>query len=371
MSEHDKDARLERLLEFRERDPGNEQLTLECAEAALAADRPGLALELLTELSAGSEPDGQAANLAGIAAMRSGDQQAAQASFRRLLESHPDDPSLRFNLAWSMALDDDKQGALAMLDEQVVEALPQAAMLDLQLRHEDGQWEEAAERIHRHLDRFPDYAPLQAAASVLAMDLDDAELARSCALKAGDHPDAMVTLGILELGENRTADASARFTKSLEARTRNPRARIGLGLARLAEGRATDAAEQLDAGAREFEDHLGSWIAAGWAHALAGDLSAARQRFETATVADDSFAEAHGSLAALDAIEGQTQSARRRLEIALRLDRQCFSAALAGVLLASAEGNADRARKIFETALKQPIMPDGKTLGSALAGIAL
>ena len=85
---------------------------------------------------------------------------------------------------------------------------------------------------------------------------------------------------------------------------------------------------------------------------------------------DDTFAEAHGSLAAIDAMEGKAESARQHLEVALRLDRNSFSAALAGVLLASSDGDGDRARRIFEMALKQPIMP-GKTLGAALAGIAL
>lgn len=371
MVDRDDTGRLERLLEFRAQDPSNTRLTVECAEAAMAANRPDLALELLNDLAAETGLDPSISNLVGIAAMRAGNQQVAQAHFRSLLESDPDDSALRFNLAWSLALDNDKQGALAILDERTVGALPQAAMLDLQLRHEAGQWDEAAGLIHDHLERFPDYAPLQAAASVLAMDLDDVDLARSCALKAGDHPDALTTLGILELGDNLRGAASERFARSLMMRPHNPRAQIGLGLAKLAGGQNRDAAESLDAGAQAFGDHLGSWIAAGWAHALAGDLATARQRFETAMGLDDTFAEAHGSLAALDVLEGSAESARRRLKIALRLDRNCFSAALAGVLLASGEGNADRAKAIFETALQQPILPDGKTLGAALASLAL
>lgn len=367
MSDHDL-ARLETLLGFREHDPGNRQLTVDCAEAALAADRPELAYDLLHTMGEGL--DGEAANLAGIAAMRSGNHEAAQVLFRDLLASHPEDLSLRFNLAWSLALGGDKEGALEMLDSGTIDALPQAAMLDLQLRHEAGQWTEAAERLPRYLARHPGYGPLQAAAAVLAMDLEDVELARRCAIEAGEHPDAITTLALLDLGESHPAEAKARFVRALEMRPGNPRARIGLGLAKLAEGQRGDATEDLDAGAREFGDHLGSWIAAGWAHALAGDLSTARERFETALKIDDTFAEAHGSLAAIDVMQNDGEAARRGVGIALRLDRNCFSAALASVLLASGEGDADRARAIFEGALQQAILPGGETLGTALAKLA-
>jgi Flp pilus assembly protein TadD len=369
MSGHDETARLERLLEFHQQDPDNLQLILDCAEAALAAARPELAFDFLTNLPEGTELDAPATNLAGIAAMRSGNQAAAQERFRLLLKTNSGDPSLHFNLAWSLALSGDKEGAIDALDDEAIEALPQAAMLDLQLRHEAGEWDTVGDRMHRYLARHPDYAPLQAAASVLAMDLDDPELARSCALKAGNHPDAEATLGLLELGDNRPAEAAARFASALEIRPHNPRARVGLGLTRLAQGQNREAADDLDAGARVFGDHLGSWIAAGWAHVLAGNLVVARERFETALGIDDTFAEVHGSLAALDAIDGNAKAARTRLEIALRLDRKCFSAALAAVLLARDDGDGARARAILETALRQPITPDGKTLGAALAGM--
>ena len=69
--------------------------------------------------------------------------------------------------------------------------------------HGFGEFEQAEEKLHGYLERYPDYGPLQAAASVLAMDLEDVELARACASKAPDHPDAMATLGSLDLAENR------------------------------------------------------------------------------------------------------------------------------------------------------------------------
>jgi tetratricopeptide (TPR) repeat protein len=362
--------RLERLSGFLEQDPGNSQLTLECAEAALAAGLPARALKLLGNLGEAGELSDAAANLSGIAAMRVGDQAMAQAHFEGLLASRPHDPPLRFNLAWSRALASDFAGAREALDQTTIESLPQAAMLDLQLDHQLGDFVQAGEKLQAYLERFPDYVPLQAAASVLALDLDDIELARTCAGKAPDHPDAMTTLGSLDLAESRLDAARARFERSLAIRDANPRAHVGLGLTELAGGQATDALAHLDRGAEQFGDHLGSWIAAGWAHYLAKDTAAARARFETALALDDTFGEAHGSLAALDALEGDHESARRRMEVARRLDRDSFSAALAGVLLAAAAGEPEKARKIFELAAHQPLTPDGRTLLQALAQIS-
>lgn len=370
MAQDDARDRLRRLSDYLAIDPANAPLAVECAEAALAADLPDRAIEVLGEIDETGELGDMVVNLTGIAAMRTGDQATAQAQFERLLESRPGDPSLRFNLAWSRALAGDFEKARGTLDPAMIESLPQAAMLDLQLDHQLGEFEQAGEKVRRYLDRHPDYGPLQAAASVLAMDLEDIELARACASKAPTHPDAMATLGSLDLAENRLEAARERFERSIAIKAANPRAHIGLGLTELAGGHAAGAAGHLDRGAEQFGDHLGSWIAAGWAHYLAKDPAAARARFETALALDDTFGEAHGSLAALDALEGDLDSAERRLEVARRLDRTSFSAALAGVLLAAAAGESDKARQIFEIAANQPLTHDGRTLVQALAELS-
>ena len=371
MTQDERHDRLERLLGYLAHDPGNATLAFECAEAALEADLPAKAGALLAGLAEAGALDAAGENLAGIAAMRAGDQARAQAHFESLLAQRPEDPALRFNLAWSRALAGDTAGAADMLDPGAVEALPQAAMLDLQLAHQQGAYDEARGKMEVHLARHPDYPPLQAAASVLAMDLGEAELARACAAKAGEHPDALATLAALDLGDGRPDQARARFRQSLAAKQVNPRAHIGLGLAELAGGASQQALPHLDAGAEQFGDHLGSWIAAGWAHCLAGDTATARARFERALALDDTFAESHGSLAALDVMAGDFETAKRRMEVALRLDRRSFSAALAGVLLASAEGDKDKAARLFQAAASQPLTYDGKTLIEALARSAL
>lgn len=371
MTKSEAEVRLEQLLGFLEQDPGNLRLAADCAEAALGADRAELARKILEPFAASDSLDDGSRNIAGIASMRSGDQVVAQRHFARLLSDHPDDQAVRFNLSWSQALAGDHAAARDTLGDVGEGGLPQAAMLDLQIHHHLGEFDAAEEKLDDYLARFPDYAPLAAAASVLAMDIDRADLARRCAEKGGEHPDALSTLGTLELGEQHIDEARTLFARSLETRPENPRANVGFGLAELASGNSHAALPFLDRGAEQFGDHLGSWLAAGWAHLLAGDAETARSRFETALQKDDNFGEAHGSLAALDAFAGDFETARRRLEIALRLDRESFSAALAAMIIAAADGDNDRAQRIFDIAASQPLTPDGKTLAELLVGMAL
>jgi tetratricopeptide (TPR) repeat protein len=365
------EVRLERLLDYLEQDRDNQALATECAEAALAANRIELAQEILAPLLARGTLDAAGMGLAGIAAMRGGNQEIAQRIFADHLAEAPDDVGTRFNLAWSQALSNNHQAARATLGDVSETQLPQAATLDLQLAHHLGDFEEAEAKIPHYLARFPDYPPLNAAIALLAMDMDRPELAREAALRGGEHPDALAALGTFELGDNRHDEARELFVRSLAIRAHNARANIGLGLVNLATGNSADALEHLDRGAEQFGDHLGAWLAAGWAHCLAGDATGARERFETALRHDDTFGEAQGSLAAIEAMAGNFEAAKQRLEIARRLDREAFSVAFTAMILAAADGDQAKAQRIFEIASKQPLGPGGSTLAEALAKMAM
>ncbi len=365
------EARLERLLDYLDQDRDNPVLATDCAGAALAANRIDLARELLAPFLAANRLDAEGLNLAGIAAMRGGDQDTAQRIFAARLDEAPDDQGARFNLAWSQALSNNHLAARETLGDVSDTELPQAAMLDLQLAHHLGEFEDAQAKIPQYLARFPDYQPLHAAVALLALDMDEPELAREAAQLGGDHPDALAALGTFALGDNNHDAARAMFLRSLATRPHNPRANVGLGLVDLATGKSTEALEHLDRGAEQFGDHLGAWLAAGWAHFLAGNADAARERFETALRHDDTFGEAQGSLAAMEAIAGNFEAARHRLEIARRLDREAFSVAFTAMILAAADGDQEKAQRIFEIAAKQPMGPDGSTLAEALAKMAM
>lgn len=364
-------SRLDRLLPLLEADPENLSLLSDAAETALAEQRPEIAAALLDRYAEAAPLPEMERNLAGLAAMQLKRFDRAADLFERLLDEGIEDPAVRFNLAWSRAMLKDFDGALALLDADLSGRLPQAAMLEIQLLHEKGVFETAGERARAYIALHPDHRGLMAAVSVLALDIEDEALAAQCAAKAGDHPDALATLGTLALGEDRATEARAMFDRALERNEKVPRAWVGRGLAKMLTGEAGSAGPDIDRGAEMFGDHLGSWIAAGWAYFVDRDMQTSRARFETALALDPNFAESHGSLAVLDVLEGHGEQARHRAEIALRLDRHCYSAALAKVLLLAAAGDQAGAQRIFDMAISTPIDAQGRTIAQALARIGM
>lgn len=347
----DRTARLERLLGYLKVDPNNPALLADAVQAALDADELDQAAQLGRHLQAVTPGGFEGRYLASVIAMRQRDFATAAALLDTLM-TESDQPSVRFNLAWSRAMLGDKAIALALLDERTTAEIAAAAMLKLQLLHEAAQLDEALAVGQAALDRHPDDAGLLAAMATLALDLEDAELARRCALRAGDHPEALAASGMLDLQDGSVETAQALFDKSLATREHNPRAWIGRGLAGLLR-QDPQAARDLDRGAQQFGSHIGSWIAAGWGHFIGGDIAAAQERFERAMEIDPTFAESHGSLAVVDVAAGRTEEARRRMVTALRLDRDCFSAALAQVMLLS--DDPAKAQEIVSRAMHTPL----------------
>lgn len=370
-NEPDPPSRTDTLLRLLERDPKNLPLLADAADAALAERRPELTRQFLDRYAQIEQLPPSLQNQAGLAAMALGDFYAAKHAFSPLQQQNPHDAALRFNLAWSCAMLREFERALVLLDEATVEVLPQAAALQVQLLHDSERHDEAFELAKRYIALHPTHRGLAAATSVLAMDMEDVDLARECATRGGDHPDALTTLGVLALGDERQAEAESLFDRALARQQRTPRAWVGKGLAALSSGNSAAAAEDIECGAQMFGDHVGSWIAAGWAHLLKGDREAARRCFHLALNLDHNFSESHGSLAVVAAMEGHWDDSRRLAATAVRLDRESFSGALANALILQSRSKPDAARQIIERALNTPIDSSGKTIAQALARQAL
>lgn len=363
--------RLQRLLGYLNADPNNAALMRDAANAALRANQAETAQSLLERLAALGPLTREDEALQGLTFMQTGAFALAVEVFSKLLQAQPNEPALRFNLAWSLAMENEFDAALRLLDDATTETLPQAAALRVELMHDQGLFEEAGLVSGTLIKRHPNHPGLLAAASVLAMDNEDIEAAGDYARRAGDHPDALTTLGMLALNEDRGAEAALLFAKALEKKNNSPRAWIGSGLSHMLAGDHDAAAEDMTRGAEMFGSHIGSWIGAGWARLVANDLQKARALFDRAMALDHSFAETHGSLAVIDVLEGDLANARRGAETARRLDPASFSAALATALIASSDQRPELARKIIEKALNTPIDQSGRTIAQSLARLGL
>jgi Flp pilus assembly protein TadD len=362
--------RLERLLGYLEADPENLALLGDAAGAALESGQYELAGRLFERHAALAPPPTALINVAGLAAMREGRFDVAEARFAKAMAGDPKDPALRYNLAWARAARSDLAGASELLDETTTSAAPAAAALKVRLLHRQGQIEDALAWGAGLADRFPNDGELLGALSAAAMDAEEVELAADYARRAGDNAEGLATLGMLRLDAAAPEDAAALFDKALAARPDNGRALLGKGLAALARNEGAEAARQIDRATAIFKDHVGTWVAAGWAYFVAGDLIRARQRFETALAIDDTFAEAHGGRAVIDVLERRLEEARRGARTALGLDRECFSAVLARSLLLEAEGDPAAAERLRRTAMETPVGPAGQTISQMSAALA-
>lgn len=362
--------RLKRLLSFVEQDPTNLQLLADAAECALDAGDTATATQLLDRYAAQTPLPPQLLNLRGHVALQDQRYDHAAAIFRELLPANELDTSLRFNLAWSLAMQNDFAGSGALLDDATIDANPRAASLLIEALHHQGLIEEALERGADLAARHPADASLMGALATAALDIEQRDLALQYAEQAADNPDGLSTLGMLALENDDPAKALPMFQQALASAPNNPRALLGEGLVLLSQGNQAAASHALDGAAERFGTHLGTWVAAGWSHFVQGDYKTSRARFEAALAVDDTFAETHGGLAVLDVVEGHLDEARRRTEIAFKLDRACFSAALARSMLLAASGDEAGAGRVLAMAMNAPIAPGGRTLAQALSALA-
>ena len=367
MSDSEKSfKKAEVLLGFLRTDPYNTQLKLDAAEASLAAGLNAKVIELLIDFSSEDELLIPAQNLIGMAALSEQKFEMAAQSFQAMVDRGVTDENIGFNLSFALTHLGRYAEALEILPDRAVQNLAQAAMLKVQLLHQVGEFDDAEETARQAVVSFPEHIGLMAATSVLALDIEDRNLARQAAEIARDHPDGKTTLATLALEDADTETAFSLFNEVVVSNPMKPRSWIGRGLTQLMLGDYVEGAKDLDHGAKLFGDHLGSWIAAGWAYFIQRNYEESRIRFQTALDFDPSFSESHGSLAVIAVLDGDEQKARHLIRTARGLDKNCLSAAFAQSLLAGARGQADVARQITEKALNTPIDDGGRTLAEML-----
>lgn len=357
-------SRFERLSEYLVADPDNLRLLADAAGAALDENRHAQAVEIVERHAALAPPPPSLINVLGLCALAEGHHEDAASIFTSLLAGAPEDPGLRFNLAWARSQLGEHQAAVDLLEAGA--ATPRAAALAVRSLHHLARLDEALAIGDAWEGREGD-PDLWGALAAVALDAEDMARAARWAGRAQGSADGLAAQGMLAMADARPDEARRLFEAALAVRPDSARGLLGLGSVLLNDGAPAEAARRFDEAGAIFGDHSGTWIAAGWAWLIAGDHEAARERFERVVEQDVSFSEGHGGLAVLDVMAGRNEEARRRADIALRLDRQSLGGMLARSLLLELGGDPTAAARIREVALNAPIGPEGRSVAQMLA----
>lgn len=354
--------RLERLLGYLQHDPSNEALLTDAVSTSFELRRFDVTAELLEGAVARGPLSPPLRNLQGLLALAEQRYDDAARLFGELRAAVQDEPGIRFNQAWALAMLERHSEAAELLDDDAVAASRRGPTLKVQMLHHLGDLDAALSAGERLAEVYPQDQALLGALADIAMDAEQPDLARRYAESAPDSASGLAVLGMLALEEQDSAKALSLFDRALAGAEAHPRALVGKGLALLSAGDTAAAAEAIDKGARLFGGHSGSWIAAGWAHFLANRPDQSRTCFERACEIDPGFSEGHGGLAVLDIVAGDIVNARRLSEVALRLDRGSLGGTLSRILLAQNAGDTQTAAALVQRALTTSLGGGGKSL---------
>ncbi|WP_284361086.1 tetratricopeptide repeat protein [Candidatus Phycosocius spiralis] len=362
-------ARLDFLKTCLETDPNNLHLIEDTIGAAVAAKQLLVAAELLEHRATLAPLSPELLNLSGQIALETNQLAKAIAIFQSLSLQDPENLVFRLNQAWALYYDHQLESASALLNDEIVTGFASGSLLKSRLLHLESRFEEALEVASQGLERHPNDRNLLGISSVLAMDLDDQDLAYSTAILAGDNCEALTTLAILEIRDGHIKAASEKLAKVAEREPFSARAALGQGMVSMLENNLPEAIKHLKRGAQLFKTHAGSWVALGWAELLAGNQSEAEVVFRKALELDRTFAETHGSIAVIEALKGNSEASQHAALTARRLDPQSFAAMLANVLVHASRGEKEMADHIFKQALSTPVDTEGRTLTSLIANM--
>jgi tetratricopeptide (TPR) repeat protein len=224
---------------------------LELLVGYLVADgRPGEALEVTQAALAEHPEEARFHELRGVALRGAGNPGAAREALQRSLELEPERATALAELAALTAEQGDREAALALYDRAALAdpsqaAYPWAAIRLLATGHDTAELERRLEAL---MARHGTHA---AAANLLAQRLltRDSERALELARRSvrfGGGPDALDTLGRIELEQGDAASAVETLGLSLELRPDSPSTHYRLGLAWAATGDEERAREALN-----------------------------------------------------------------------------------------------------------------------------
>ncbi|MGY1489922.1 tetratricopeptide repeat protein [Methylobacillus pratensis] len=366
-------TQLERYLGYLKTDPHNIQLLNTAADIAYQENDLGQAKALAEQAIVLDGSNAQARSILALSLMAQGEVAQAREMLDELISSGHDSPSLRYNLAYCLALEKDFESSIELLTdaEEQYANLPQMVHLKVQVLHHLAELESAIDLAKRVSDQHDDDKILYGLLSSLYIDDMAFDLAKHHAEKvlAGGpgNPDAYTSLGTLALSEQDSSKAMDYFAQAIQLKSNNGRAWLGKAMSQMLQNQHHDALLSFDEALKYMPNHLGTWQAMVWCQLAQKDLEGAERSIQQALQIDPNFSENHGTLAIIQLARGNLDHAQASIRRTLGLDRESFSGLYAQALLLQAQGNPEDAERILAGILDTQVLPGQDSLRTLLA----
>lgn len=350
----------QRYLNFLQSDPNNLHLISEAAELAQSLGKLEEAIALCDK---GLFLDANAPRLVSTKALSllsSGHIDEALKLFERLNQQEPENPTIRYNLAYCLALKQSPSESLSLLSDALEHyaTLPHMVHLQIRMLYDLEELEQAIDIAKQVLEINPADGKVHELLSSLYVDNNDFASAEThAALALQSNPNlglAHTSMGTAALSKQDDLNALQHFDQALELNQKNGRAWLGKAMTLMMQNKLPEAEQSFNAAIEYMPGHLGTYQALAWCYISQGNLQKAEQTAKQALEIDDTFSENHGTLAVLAVMQGQLPLAQTEAQIAIRLDRNSFSGNYARALIAQAHGKTDEANQIIDAILDNP-----------------
>jgi len=364
--------RLKRLLSYLQADPENSALIFDAIDQCIREDQITTAASLIEQARQAGMATAGLTHREAMLAMKRGAWAEAIAILEALLGQTPDDPTLRFNLAYAHYQSAEYRRACELLAEiaDLASANPGIATLYTMCMYQLGDVNAAVTFAESALAAQPQHLELPGVLALLYFDTNRLAQCRQyvdIALgRTPDHAMALIAasgLAVLDAQPDR-AEELARHV--LDRHDHDGRAWSALGVALMAKQDISGAGRALQQAVKFMPSHIGTWHLLAWTQLFQHNTRAAEASFKRALELDRTFGESHGGLAVVAQLRGDGARATELMEKARRLSPGGLSIQYVKMLQIEQCDGKEAARKFLLDVLGKTAAAEGTPLLSLI-----
>ncbi|MFV1922201.1 MAG: tetratricopeptide repeat protein [Methylotenera sp.] len=294
-----------------------------------------------------------------------GDYQASIDITKELLDTIPDEPAIKFNHGYALALNEQfseaKEPLLQLFQSQhSFQLLPATLIRTL---HHLGDLDEAIAVANTYLESHPEDGQVAGMLSLIYFDNDDFDNAQATAINAlklaPDNLDALMSAAGSYIGDEKIEEASELLNHALTIDPNNGRALAKVGLIDMLNQDLSSAEAHMQEALKAMPEHIGSWHVLGWIQILQQRTNEAEKTFTHALELDRNFGESHAGLGVIEALKGNWKKADEYCNIAKKLDGNVMAVHYVALLKLQAQGKSDSATQLLNKVMQSNKLPNG------------